>query len=63
MPNISTVRSIQYDGNSMNVFKASGVGKGVSVPYKQLNFESDMRVISPFENLIEDQEPTRAATQ
>ena len=42
----------------MNVYRASGIGTGVSIPYKQLNFESSIRVISPFETSIEDCEPT-----
>jgi hypothetical protein len=56
VPNISTVRSIRYENNNMTVFKASGIGSGVSVPYKRLAYETNMRVISPFGHAIQNQE-------
>ena len=55
VPNVSTLRSIRYGSNNMNIFKASGIGTGLSIPYKQLNFETNMRLISSFGNPINDQ--------
>ncbi len=55
VPNISTVRCIQYTENTMKIFKASGIGSGLSVPYKKLNMENNMRVTSPFTVPISDQ--------
>ena len=55
VPNVSMLRSIQYGSNDMKVFKASGVGTGISIPYKQLGFETNMRIISSFRNPINDQ--------
>jgi hypothetical protein len=40
----------------MNVFKASGIGAGLIVPYKQLEFETNMRVVSSFGTSINEQE-------
>jgi hypothetical protein len=57
VPNVSTLRSISYGQNSMKVFKASGIGTGLSVPYKQPKYEGNMRVISAFEDAIHSQEP------
>ncbi len=55
VPNISTIRSIQYSSTSMKVFKASNVGDGVTVPYKKIDFETNMPLTSPFTNPINDQ--------
>ena len=55
VPNISTVRCIQYTEDTMKIFKASGIGSGLSVPYKKLNIENNMRVTSPFTVPISDQ--------
>ena len=56
--NISTLRSIQYGPQSMNVYKASEIGTGLSIPYKHLKFESNMRIVSSFESLINNQGTT-----
>ena len=55
VPNISSVRSIKYGQKDMKVFKASGVGSGLSFPYKTINIDSNMRVTSPFTVPINDQ--------
>lgn len=55
VPSISTVRCIQYTENTMKIFKASGIGSGLSAPYKTLNIESNMRVTSPFTVPISNQ--------
>jgi hypothetical protein len=39
----------------MKVFKASGIGSGLSISYKKLDFETNMRVTSPFTIPINDQ--------
>ncbi|CAF1153070.1 unnamed protein product, partial [Didymodactylos carnosus] len=39
IPNVTTVRSIVYDANGMKIRKASGIGKGKYVPYKNIDFE------------------------
>lgn len=56
VPNVSTLRSIRYGSDNMNVFKASGVGTGLTVPYKQLDFETNMRIASPFGCSINEQQ-------
>ena len=48
IPNISSVRSIKYEGDTMKIFKASNIGDGVSIPYKTLKVDNNMRVTSPF---------------
>ena len=58
VPNVYMLRSIRYEPNDMKVFKASGVGTGISIPYKPLDFERNMRIISPFVNPINDQGQT-----
>ena len=55
--NISSVRSIKYEGRTMKVFKTSSIGTGLSKPYKTLNIESNMRVTSPFTVMINNQPP------
>ena len=55
VPNVSLLRSIRYGSNDMKVFEASGVGTGISIPYKQLGFETNMQIVSPFGNPINDQ--------
>ena len=32
----------------MKVFKASNIGDGVSIPYNQIHFETNMRLASSF---------------
>ena len=48
MPNVSTIRSIQYHPRHMKVFKASNIDDGVSISYKKINFETNMRLINSF---------------
>ena len=48
IPSISTVRSVQYQSTNMKVFKASNIGDGISIPYKKIDFEANMRLTSPF---------------
>ena len=55
IPNISSERSIKYEGRIMKVFKASSIGIGLSIPYGTLNIESNMRVTSPFTVMINGQ--------
>ena len=57
IPNISSVRSIKYEGRTMKVFKASSIGTGLSIPYETLNIESNMRVTSPFTVMTNNQPP------
>ena len=47
----------------MKIFKASGVGTGISIHYKRLGFETNMRIISPFGNPINDQGQTTIQKQ
>ena len=63
VPNVPVLRSIRYGPNDMKVFKASGGGTGISIPYKQLGFETNMRTISPFRNPINDQGQTTIPKQ
>ena len=63
MPNVSTLRSIRYDANSMKVFKASSVGSGIPITYKQLEFGTNMSVVSAFESSINEQESGRVPNQ
>jgi hypothetical protein len=39
----------------MKVYKAPNIGSGVSIKYKAINFENNMRVTSPFTVPINDQ--------
>lgn len=55
MPNISLVRSVKYDRKTMKVFKASDIGCGISIKYKSIEFENNMRITSPFTVPINDQ--------
>ena len=48
IPNISSVRSIKYEGDSMKMFKALNFGDGVSIPYKTLKVHNTIRAASPF---------------
>ena len=41
----------------MKVFKASSIDTDLSMPYKKLNIESNMRVTNPFTVMINDQSP------
>ncbi|CAF1042602.1 unnamed protein product, partial [Didymodactylos carnosus] len=52
IPNVTIVRSIVYDANGMKIHKASGIGKGKYVPYKNIDFESHMKIIIPFVDSI-----------
>ena len=56
IPNISSIRSIQYSSNHMRIFKASDIGQGILIPYKMLEFESNMRPICPFTSPINNQQ-------
>lgn len=58
VPNISKIRSIQYYPQHMQIFKASNIGVGVSIPYKNVDFETNMRVMSSFTAPINDQKTT-----
>ena len=40
----------------MRIFKAPGIGQGISIPYKQLEFESNMRLICSFTSPIDNQQ-------
>ena len=42
----------------MRVFKASNVGDGIKTPYKKIEFETNMRLTSPFTITIENQQHT-----
>ena len=63
VPNVSVLRSIRYGPNDMKIFKASGVDTGISIHYKRLDFETNMRIISPFGNPINDQGQTTIQKQ
>ncbi|CAF3375308.1 unnamed protein product, partial [Rotaria socialis] len=58
--NVSTVRSIQYESRYMKVSKASNVGDGSKIAYKKIDFETSMRLTSPFTIPIQDQEHSLA---
>ena len=58
VPNVSTIRSIQYYPRHMKVFKASSIGDGVSIPYKKINFETNMRLINSFRVPIKEKDST-----
>ena len=47
----------------MKVFKTSGVGTSISIPYKQLDFKTNMQIISLFGNPINDQGQTILSKQ
>ena len=40
----------------MRIFKALGIGLGILIPYKQLEFESIMRLLCPFTSSIDNQQ-------
>ncbi len=54
--NVSSIRSIEYYPNHMRIFKASGIGEGILIPYKKLEFESNMRLVCPFTTPIDNQQ-------
>ena len=56
IPNVSILRSIRYSPNNMKVFKASSIGTGIAIPYKQIDFETNMRIVSPFGYSIDKQQ-------
>ena len=58
VPNISKIRSIQYYSQHMQIFKASNNDVGVSIPYKNVDFKKNMRVVSSFTAPIIGQETT-----
>ena len=49
MPNVSALRSIKYDAQGMTTYKASGIGTGRFVPYKNVEFVSNMKLVAPFQ--------------
>jgi hypothetical protein len=50
IPEISSIRSIEYDGNDrMVIRKASGVGSGLAVPFTGLVVPINMRLVESFE--------------
>ena len=63
MSNGSVLRSVRYGPNDMKIFKASGVGTGISIHYKRLGFETNMRIISPFGDPGNDQGQTTIQKQ
>ena len=56
IPNVSILRSIRYSPNNMKIFKASSIGTGIAIPYKQIDFETNMRIVSPFGYSIDKQQ-------
>ncbi|CAF4870407.1 unnamed protein product [Rotaria socialis] len=56
VPNISTIRPIEYNTKCMKVFKASNIGKDASVPYKNIDFSTNMRLTSAFTVPINDED-------
>ena len=61
--NVSTLRPIRYGPDNMNTFKASVIGTGLTVPYKQLDFETNMRIVNPFGCSIIEQESNTVPKQ
>lgn len=61
IPNLSLVRSVRYERKSMKVYKASNIGTGISIKYKAIKFENNMRMTSSFTESINEQssKPTR----
>ena len=55
VPNISSVLSINYEGETMKIFKASNIGGDLSIPYQAISMESNMRVTSPYTATINEQ--------
>ena len=55
------MRSVRYERKSMKVYKASNIGTGISIKYKAIKFENNMRMISSFTESINEQSsgPTR----
>ena len=50
IPEISSIRSIEYHGNTQMVIrKASGVGSGLVVPSAQLTIPKNVRLVESFE--------------
>jgi hypothetical protein len=52
MPNVSSIRSVQYSKNGMYTFKASGIGTGLYVPFKNIEFDMNMKLLSGFDTSI-----------
>ncbi|CAF4225837.1 unnamed protein product [Rotaria magnacalcarata] len=63
IPNVSTLRSIRYTSDHMKVYKASNIGTGISIPYKQIDFETNMRIMSPFDCSIDKQQSSTIPKQ
>ena len=63
VPNVSSLRSIRYSPNNMKVFKASSIGTGIAIPYKQIDFETNMRIVSPFGYSIDRQQSNTVAKE
>ena len=63
VPNVSTLRSIRYDPDNKNTFEASDIGIGLTVPYQQLDFETNMRIVSPFGCSTHEQESNTVPKQ
>jgi hypothetical protein len=53
MPNVSTIRAIKYSTNGMLVFKASAIGVGLFVPFKNIKFISNMKIVSSFDTRLD----------
>ena len=47
---------MRYGPDNMNTFKVSGIGTGLTVPYKQLDFKTNMRIATAFGCSINEQE-------
>jgi hypothetical protein len=47
----------------MKVFKASGVGSGITIKYKQLDFETNLGVVGAFGSSIHEHESNRMPQQ
>ncbi|CAF4327169.1 unnamed protein product, partial [Rotaria magnacalcarata] len=55
VPNVSSARSVRYTQEAKKIYKASNIGSGISIKYKTIEFENNMRVTSPFTVPINDQ--------
>ncbi|CAF4127945.1 unnamed protein product [Adineta steineri] len=55
IPNVSLVRSVRYERKAMKVRKASNIGTGISIKYKAVKFENNMRLTSSFDESINKQ--------
>ena len=55
--NVSSIRSVRYEQDAMKVYKASNISSGISIKYKGIEFENNMRVTSHFTVPINGQSP------